>query len=385
VKANCVALAELLHPYDVQTFLKQTWTQKSLLIRGDRQKFAYLFSWQQLNELLNYHQFEFPTMRLALDEKVLDPSENQYFLKHCQEGATLILDSVHKLIPEIAQLTAALRFEMGHPVQMNSYCSMPGRQGFRCHYDTHEVFILQIDGSKQWTVFSDTMKYPLRDQKSVNLASPDASPCISCVLQPGDLLYIPRGHWHYAVATQQPSLHLTLGVLCKTGIDLLEWLISELKEDEQWRQNLPLLLNNNSIESIDTLVHRLINYLNQHKVAQDYVRSLNATERSRSPYHFPQQLGFEVFPQGVQTRFRRPPFQFIDIDEREAEIYQIRGNGKEITLKGIPKIVIDRLFHSEQFTGAEVREWLPEFDWIENIAPLISQLVKEGFLFVETP
>ncbi len=322
-------------------------------------------------------------MRLALDEKVLDPSENPHFLKHCQEGATLILDYVHKLIPEITQFTSALRYEIGHPVQMNSYCSMPGKQGFRCHYDTHEVFILQIDGSKQWTVFSDSLKYPLSDQKSVKLSPPDESPCISCVLQPGDLLYIPRGHWHFAIATEQPSLHLTLGVLCKTGIDLLEWLTSELKEDAQWRQNLPLLTEQSSIESIDHLVHQLIDSLKQQDIAQKYVRSLNATERSRSAYLFPQQLGFEIFPQGLQTRFRRPQFQFIEIAEPEVEVYQIRGNGKEITLKGIPRRVVDRLFYAEQFTGAEVREWLSDFDWEEDIAPLISRLVREGLVLVD--
>jgi ribosomal protein L16 Arg81 hydroxylase len=374
------ALAELLAPFDAQEFLDQVWTQKSLLIPGDRSKFEPLFSWQKLNELLNFHTFEFPAMRLALDEKVLDPTENQNFLKHCQAGATLIIDYVHKLIPEIAQFASALRYQIGHPVQMNLYCSMPGRQGFKCHYDTHDVFILQIDGTKAWTVFSDTLKFPLKDQKSVDLPPPDSEPALECILKPGDLLYIPRGHWHYAVATEQPSLHLTLGVLGKTGIDLLEWLVSELKQDEVWRRNLPLLTDSDPAMAIHQLSETLVTYL-QHDISGAFLSMINATERSLPQYRFPEQLGFNIFPQGIHTTFQQPDYQAIEIQEPEEEVYIIRANRKEIRLKGIPRQVVDRLFNTSRFTGTEVASWLSEFDW-EEISPLLTRLVQEGVLIV---
>lgn len=376
------ALAELLAPFDVQEFLDQFWTQQSLLIPGDRSKFEPLFSWQKLNELLNFHTFEFPTMRLALDEKVLDPAENQNFLKHCQAGATLIIDYVHKLIPEISQFTSALRYQMGHPVQMNLYCSMPGKQGFKCHYDTHDVFILQIDGTKAWTVFSDTLKFPLKDQKSVDLSPPDSEPVLRCVLRPGDLLYIPRGHWHYAVATEQPSLHLTLGVLGKTGVDLLEWLVSELKQDEAWRHNLPLLTDSDPANAIAQLTEKLVAHLQQRDISGEFLSRMNATERSLPQYSFPQQLGFNIFPQGIHTRFNRPDYQAVEIQEPEEEVYLIRANRKEIRLKGLPREALDRLFDTPKFTGVEVADWLPEFDW-EEIAPLLTRLVQEGLLLVD--
>jgi hypothetical protein len=54
------------------------------------------------------------------------------------------------------------------------------------------------------------------------------------------VLYIPRGHWHEATAQLEPSLHLTLGLFARTGIDFLTWLVDELRDDVRWRDAFPL-------------------------------------------------------------------------------------------------------------------------------------------------
>lgn len=220
------SLQDILKPYSVEEFLTKNWTSKAVFIPSQQQnKFSHLFSWKKLTELLNFHQFKYPDLRLVLDEKILDESANANLIEHCQEGATLILNGVHKRIPELAEFVSQVKYDFGCGVQVNAYCSWPEKQGFSLHYDTHEVFILQIDGTKKWCVVSDTFKYPLSDQKSSSLASPQGEPYLTCTLQPGDILYIPRGHWHYAIALEKPSLHLTLGVHCRTNIDFLEWLV----------------------------------------------------------------------------------------------------------------------------------------------------------------
>ncbi len=207
------SLIALLEPYSVEEFLKNNWTSKAVHIASDgHNKFERLFSWEKLTYLLNFHEFKYPELRLALDGKVLDESDNANLIKLCQEGATLILNGIHKLIPELATFVSEVKYDLGYGAQVNAYCSWPGRQGFSSHYDTHEVFILQIDGKKQWYVFPDTIKYPLPEQSSSSFSPPEGEAYLSCTLNPGDVLYIPRGHWHYALALDEPSLHLTLGV-----------------------------------------------------------------------------------------------------------------------------------------------------------------------------
>jgi ribosomal protein L16 Arg81 hydroxylase len=195
------SLANLLKPYSLEEFLERNWTSKAVYIGNeDNKKFARLFSWEKLTYLLNFHELKYPDIRLALNGKVLDESENANLIKWCQEGATLIINQVHKFIPEIAFFTSEIKYDVGYGVQVNAYCSWPGQQGFSTHYDTHEVFILQVDGKKQWYVFPDTIKYPLPEQKSASFSPPEGEAYLSCILNPGDVLYIPRGHWHYAVA-----------------------------------------------------------------------------------------------------------------------------------------------------------------------------------------
>ena len=49
-------------------------------------------------------------------------------------------------------------------MQANAYVTPPQNQGFSAHYDVHDVFVLQIDGEKQWRIHSPVLMSPLRDQ-----------------------------------------------------------------------------------------------------------------------------------------------------------------------------------------------------------------------------
>ncbi|WNZ26319.1 cupin [Leptolyngbya sp. NK1-12] len=381
------ALQFLLHPYAVDAFLAHNWTSKAIAISAKGQhRFSHLFSWEQLNDLLNFHQFNYPDLRLALDEKVLEESENERLTQWCQQGATLILNQVHKRVPAIAQLAAELRQILGFGTQVNAYSSYPNRQGFSCHYDTHEVFILQIEGSKQWCVFQDTLKYPLPEQKSASQSAPNDPPYLTCTLQPGDVLYIPRGHWHYAVACESPSLHLTLGIHVKTGIDWLEWLVQDLRQQEEWRKSLPTKCEATSIgQHLTSLVEALTDQLREPDLGYRYRSYLDSLGQPIKKYDFPRQAGFDQFPQGIDTQFRCiqfQPIQVIALPEQEG--FRILVAGKEVVLRGVTTTLVEHLFQPQPFTGRDVLDWLPGYDWEIDVMPLLAHLIAEGILFVET-
>ncbi len=380
-------LAKILKPYSEQKFLEYHWTSKAVFIPSeDERKFADLFSWQKLTNLLNFHQFKYPELRLALDGKVLEEKENANLSKWCQSGATLIIDKVHKLVPEITNFTSEVRQDLGYSAQVNSYCSWPSKQGFSCHYDTHEVFILQIEGNKEWYVFSDTLKYPLTEQKSASETPPEGEPYLKCTLTPGDVLYIPRGHWHYAVALDQPSLHLTLGIHCQTGVDFLDWLVSELRQNEAWRKSLPLRFDAAPLDqSINNLIENFKEYLTNSDIQERYNCYLDGLVKPLARYSLPAQAGFNIFPNGVETRFRNPKFKRLKISQLPDDNgYKIIVSGKEIALRGVTDSLVENLFTRETFTGSDVMTWLPDFDWEVDVAPLLTHLVTEGIIFVDT-
>ncbi len=109
------------------------------------------------------------------------------------DGATVVFQGLHRYWPPLARLVAELELELGHPCQANAYLTPPGAQGFAVHEDSHDVFVFQTAGSKQWEVHT-----------------PDGVEDI--VLSPGASLYLPTGTPHAARAQETVSLHVTLGI-----------------------------------------------------------------------------------------------------------------------------------------------------------------------------
>lgn len=241
-------LQQLLEPYSPDQFLTEYWTQKAIHISAfDSRKFQSFFSWNDLNYLLNYHRLSEPDIRFSMQGTSLPATQNrQEWSDRLRQGATLIVNGVHHQVPTVAELAAHLRQDMGSETHVNLYCSPANQRGFDCHYDTHDVLILQIDGAKQWFVYRETVPYPTSNLPSSAQPKPEEPTYLQCVLKAGDLLYIPRGHWHYAVASDQPSLHLTVGIESQTGLDWLRWLIRVLEKHPDWRQGLPVSADGNT-------------------------------------------------------------------------------------------------------------------------------------------
>ncbi len=165
------------------------------------------------------------------------------------EGSTLVLQALHRVWPPVLAFCQKLAAELGHPVQANAYVTPPQNQGFSAHYDVHDVFVLQIEGSKQWRVHRPVLESPLRDQpwndrKSDVEQRAQELPLIEAVLKPGDCLYLPRGYLHAATALGGVSTHLTLGIHVWTRYALAQQLVEQalrtLADDPVIRASLPL-------------------------------------------------------------------------------------------------------------------------------------------------
>ncbi|MBX2815140.1 MAG: cupin domain-containing protein, partial [Saprospiraceae bacterium] len=68
----------------------------------------------------------------------------------------------------------------------------------------------------------------------------------------GDLLYVPRGMYHSAQALSGPSLHITIGIPCRTHIDFAHWMIDQLAHLPEMRKNLPRHWLESSMEYRDS-------------------------------------------------------------------------------------------------------------------------------------
>ncbi|HEV7376278.1 MAG TPA: cupin domain-containing protein [Pyrinomonadaceae bacterium] len=251
------SLEKLLEPCPPEEFLHSTWGKAHRYIQGRRGKFARLLPWDQLNEILMQHRLDFPRLRLALDGKSLPASS---YLKHTRnarqttviprllsdeltkqlrEGATLVLDAVDELFRPLRELAEGLEYFFHEHVQVNAYAGWQTSRGFDLHFDDHDVFILQVAGRKRWKVYGMTKPYPLAQDRNL-IEKPTAGPIWEGMLEDGDLLYMPRGWWHLAEPLAEPTLHLTVGVHNRTGMDFLRWMVERVgKKSASFRQDLP--------------------------------------------------------------------------------------------------------------------------------------------------
>jgi hypothetical protein len=138
-------------------------------------------------------------------------------------------------------LCRTLGAELGHRFQTNLYLTPPNGKGFSPHWDNHDVFIIQVVGSKDWQIEKQRRVLPGTQEKMGDEGRELRGDVDAFVLEQGDLIYIPRGFVHAASCGSEPSLHITLGVTAVFWEDLLTIAVrAALLQDEQLRLALPL-------------------------------------------------------------------------------------------------------------------------------------------------
>ena len=58
-------------------------------------------------------------------------------------------------------------------------------------------------------------------------------------MEPGDLLYLPRGQYHDALADEGGAVHIAFGVTYPIGIDVMALLYERVVAEPEFRANLP--------------------------------------------------------------------------------------------------------------------------------------------------
>ncbi|HET6209870.1 MAG TPA: cupin domain-containing protein [Jatrophihabitans sp.] len=256
VLARCVGVSPA-------EFAERYWSRQPLFspAAATGQRFDDLLSLPAIDELLSRRGLRTPFIRMVNQGKVIpasaytrsggagagitDQVADDRVLSLIADGASLVLQALHRTWPPLIDFGTELAGELGHPVQINAYLTPPQNQGFAAHYDTHDVFVLQVAGAKRWRVHAPVLDDPLPEQAWQQhrdaVAARAAEPALlELELQPGDALYLPRGYLHSATALGQNCLHLTVGVHPVTRYTLLRQLLAEAANSPALRRSLPI-------------------------------------------------------------------------------------------------------------------------------------------------
>lgn len=214
---------------DAQIFLAKVWASRVHLHRTEPAELVGLLSLDDADRLLTDTAIRTPAVRVARDGEVLADSS---FTRHATiagkqltglvdprraldlfaDGATIVFQGLHRYHPPLTRLVAELELELGHPCQANAYLTPPGAQGFAVHADSHDVFVFQTAGAKQWEVHDADGPGSVEE----------------VLLEPGLSMYLPTGTRHAARAQESVSLHVTIGINQLTWRGLVERTVSPL-------------------------------------------------------------------------------------------------------------------------------------------------------------
>jgi bifunctional lysine-specific demethylase and histidyl-hydroxylase NO66 len=161
------------------------------------------------------------TRRAGIGNRDLDDlvSANQVIDRY-RRGATVVLQGLHHTNPHLARLANNLALDLDHPVQVNAYLSPSDARGLDLHFDFHDVFVVQLGGSKRWRVWTplERTTNPVKGRHTI--AAPRLEelgvPLLDITMRAGDCLYLPRGFPHAAETVDSHSDHLTIGLVAVT-------------------------------------------------------------------------------------------------------------------------------------------------------------------------
>lgn len=242
----------LLDPVTVDDFEAKIWQRQTTLVAQDRPgHVADLFGFAAFEHVLEFGQPKPPSIRVVCAAAPTPPvvpiaSNGRLDVDRLRrayaEGCTVVINNLQDFWWPVARLVQSIQERTSFPVEANTYLTPPRSRGLKPHYDTHDVLVVQVEGTKRWHLWGEDAACPWPQLRNGDPFERGALPDPDVVdLLPGDVLYIPRGWIHEAETGDGSSLHITLGFHPPMGRDLLLAVVDGLcRVHPEFRTPLPL-------------------------------------------------------------------------------------------------------------------------------------------------
>ena len=251
-----------------------------------------------LNEILsNRSYWNNKNFQMRLDKKIINYSEfssmHQEISGHVfrpdvdmvqdwiSKGASIILNEIDKTNSALINLADQLQnFTQGR-CQGNLYFSMDSRQAFGPHFDMHDVFAIHFEGEKIWNIYENIEKNPINhpifkfdSEERIRRAGKLID---QVTLRPGDLLYLPRGQYHDALASKNGAMHIAFGLTYFKSIDLMSLIWEKFILNDFMRQDINQNLSKhefkNTLRKLSTEIDIILNKEQTNELAYNSMKN----------------------------------------------------------------------------------------------------------------
>lgn len=216
-----------INDLSVNEFLNHYWQKKPLLIKQGFTNFQDPIEPEELAGLAMEESIESRIVTNHNDDWQAFQGPFEDFEKLTEQHATLLVQAVDHWHSEAAQLLEPFRFIPNWRIDdlMISYSTPKG--GVGPHLDQYDVFIIQGQGKRHWRVGlpDPTLKQFAQNKKLLQVEQFEA--VIDCILEPGDILYIPPGCPHEGYAIEN-ALNYSVGFRAPNQQDLFSSLADHI-------------------------------------------------------------------------------------------------------------------------------------------------------------
>lgn len=202
---------------------------------------------------------------------------------------SIVLNNLQDSWLPLTQLVERLESALCADIGVNAYLTPQGSQTMPVHLDDHDVLVLQVYGKKAWRLHALEMLSVRRLDYKKDLLYPASwgqqrleSPLLEeLLLEPGDLLYIPRGMPHCARAQDSASFHLTISINPLYWTDFLQAAIEQASvHADPLRHSLPLAFINDPDASV-AMAREFTEVLRAFNESVSFNETLEVVRRSR--------------------------------------------------------------------------------------------------------
>ncbi|MFM0649740.1 cupin domain-containing protein [Paraburkholderia bryophila] len=269
-------------------------------------------------------------------------SQLKYIYKAIAEGATLRVGGIERRNALISSICAELESLLFGTAIAKLFFTPNGHHGFSTHYDGESVFVVQLFGSKKWTLYPNACRYATKPLAKTTNPSDLHSPVLETILKPGDVLYLPAGVPHHAESLDEDSLHLSIGLSPWNAADFVSYVVTELmKSSEMLRHPLSGQhgVDSQILENVVELVRDELSQRNSPDFLDRFRRSMHGSRPSRN-FSLLHNIG-TTQREPNRIRIKRNRTKHVEIENTEEHITLYLGSSAKSggTYSGLPSMI----------------------------------------------
>lgn len=386
----------ILEPFSIEDFFKQYYEKDILYVkRNDENYYKNILTSVEISDYLDRQDIFYPSLRMVKNGKEISNAE--YTLKgtsighhrkdgiiHTEKafalfnsGATFVIQAGQRYFNHLSHCCVELSKKFNAPVQANLYITPNKSQGFNPHWDTHDVFVLQISGTKTWHLYGFEKELPTKNQSFVG-KDYNKEPLHTIQLMPGDFLYVPRGYVHDAIADNGISSHITIGVLSFTWLRLFSDLFQQLEEYKEFREAIPFWEDDISaaIQQKTALLQEKIASLNFKEALEKLDKNYRTAQPQPLHNYFESLRNIDKISAESPMALNEGILYSFTQKNGETELHLL---GKTIHFPEIMLPALNYIFTNKKFIPANLPGNLDE----QQKKDFVSKLVREAVVYID--